>query len=46
METVTAAEHVGEVIESSTSTFTAQARELNGAPGFGTFVKTGMACHS
>ena len=40
METVTAAEHVGEEIESSTSTFTAQARELNGAPGFGTFVKT------
>ena len=32
--------HVGEVIESSTSAFTAQASELNGAPGFGTFVKT------
>ena len=32
--------HAGEVIESSTSYFTAQACELNGAPGFGTFVKT------
>ncbi|HAA74304.1 TPA: hypothetical protein DCE37_04195 [Candidatus Latescibacteria bacterium] len=40
MVTVNAAEHVGEVIESSTSYFTAQASELNGAPGFGTFVKT------
>jgi hypothetical protein len=33
-------ERIGEVIESSTSRFTAQACELNGAPGFGTFVKT------
>ncbi len=41
MPTVSVGEHIGEVIESSTSLFTAQACELNGAPGFGTFVKTG-----
>ena len=40
MNKTTEASYVGEVIESSTSTFTAQARELNGAPGFGDFVKT------
>jgi hypothetical protein len=34
-------QHIGEVIESSTSRFTAQSCELNQAPGFGTFVKTG-----
>jgi hypothetical protein len=33
-------ERIGEVIESSKPRFTAQACELNGAPGFGTFVKT------
>ena len=43
MAVAEAIEHVGEVIESSTSSFTAQARELNGAPGFGTFVKTNTA---
>jgi hypothetical protein len=41
MATATEIEHIGEVIESSTSRFTAQACELNQAPGFGTFVKTG-----
>ena len=34
------AEHVGEVIESSTSQFLTESRELNGAPPFGSFVKT------
>jgi len=43
MVSTTVTQHVGEVIESSTSTFTAQACELNGAPGFGTFVKTGVS---
>jgi hypothetical protein len=33
-------EHLGEVIESSTSQFLAESRELNGAPPFGSFVKT------
>ncbi len=32
--------HVGEVIESSTSRFLAESRELNGSPPFGSFVKT------
>jgi hypothetical protein len=41
MAIATEAQHIGEVIESSTSRFTAQACELNQAPGFGTFVKTG-----
>ena len=41
MITDTTTSHIGEVIESSTSTFTAQACELNNAPGFGTFVKSG-----
>ena len=42
METIesTVAAHVGEVIESSTSRFLAESRELNGAPPFGSFVKT------
>lgn len=34
-------EYIGEVIESSTSQFLAESRELNGAPPFGSFVKTG-----
>lgn len=34
-------EHIGEVIESSTSQFVAETRELNGAPPFGSFIKTG-----
>ncbi|MDA0747483.1 MAG: hypothetical protein O2954_13265 [bacterium] len=33
-------ERIGEVIESSTSQFLAQSRELNGAPPFGSFVRT------
>ena len=36
-------EHIGEVIESSTSQFLAESCELNGAPPFGSFVKTGCA---
>ena len=32
--------YAGEVIESSTSRFLAESRELNGAPAFGSFVKT------
>lgn len=31
---------IGEIIESSTSQFTSESRELNGAPPFGSFVKT------
>jgi len=31
--------YIGEVIESSTSRFLAESRELNGAPPFGTFVR-------
>ena len=38
--TQTDLEHLGEVIESSTSQFLAESRELNGAPPFGSFVKT------
>lgn len=34
-------EYIGEVIESSTSQFLAESRELNGAPPFGSFIKTG-----
>jgi hypothetical protein len=34
------AEHVGEVIESSTSRFATESRELDNAPPFGSFVKT------
>lgn len=37
----TAVEYIGEVIESSTSQFLAESRELNGPPPFGSFVKTG-----
>ena len=33
--------YIGEVIESSTSQFLAESRELNGAPPFGSFIKTG-----
>ena len=33
--------YIGEVIESSTSQFMAESRELNGAPPFGSFVKAG-----
>ena len=36
---VAAGDHVGEVIESETTKFTAQARELNGAPSFGCLVR-------
>ena len=36
---VAAGDHVGEVIESETTKFTAQARELNGAPSFGCLVQ-------
>lgn len=35
--------YIAEVIESSTAQFTAQARELNGSPPFGAFVKVGSA---
>ena len=35
--------YIGEVIESSTSQFVAESRELNGAPPFGAFVKTSGA---
>ena len=42
MDTVdTVVEYIGEVIESSTSQFLAESRELNGSPPFGSFVKTG-----
>ena len=34
--------YIGEVIESSTSQFLAESRELNGAPPFGSFVKAGL----
>lgn len=34
-------QYIAEVIESSTTEFTAQTRELNGAPPFGSFVKVG-----
>ena len=37
------ARYIAEVIESSTIEFTAQARELNGSPPFGSFVKVGTA---
>ena len=33
-------EYIGEIVESSTSQFTSESRELNGAPPFGSFVKT------
>ncbi len=33
-------EFIGEIVESSTSHFTSESRELNGAPPFGSFVKT------
>ena len=33
-------EFIGEIVESSTSQFTSESRELNGAPPFGSFVKT------
>ena len=36
-------EYIAEVIESSTAEFAAQARELNGAPPFGSLVKVGVA---
>mgnify|MGYP001198814089 CR=1 FL=1 len=36
----TGIEHIGEVIESSTWNFLAESKELNGAPPFGSFVKT------
>jgi hypothetical protein len=36
-----AEEYIAEVIESSTTEFTAQTRELHGAPPFGAFVKVG-----
>ncbi|PIE35720.1 hypothetical protein CSA56_03125 [candidate division KSB3 bacterium] len=36
-------QYLAEVIESSTTAFTAQARELHGAPAFGAFVKAGAA---
>ena len=35
--------YIAEVIESSTTEFTAQTRELNGAPPFGSFVNVGTA---
>ena len=35
------ANYIAEVIESSTTEFTAQTRELHGAPPFGSFVKVG-----
>ena len=41
MDRVNSTETVGEVIESSTSEFLAESRELNEGPSFGTFVKTG-----
>ena len=34
-------EYIAEVIESSTTEFTAQTRELHGAPPFGDFIKVG-----
>lgn len=33
-------EYLGEVVESSTALFTAECRELDGSPAFGSFVKT------
>ena len=35
--------YIAEIIESSTTQFTAQARELNGSPPFGAFVKVGAS---
>ncbi len=35
--------YIAEVIESSTTEFAAQTRELNGSPPFGTFVKAGTS---
>ncbi len=37
------AQYIAEVIESSTTEFTAQARELHGSPPFGAFVKVGVS---
>ena len=36
-------EFIGEIIESSTSQFMSECRELNGAPPFGSFIKTNGA---
>ena len=38
--TIAISEHLGEVVESSTSLFTAECPELNGSPAFGSFVRT------
>ncbi|MBD3307831.1 hypothetical protein GF339_15470 [candidate division KSB3 bacterium] len=39
-------EYIAEVIESSTTEFTAQTRELDGSPPFGAFVKVGTTLQS